>query len=69
MNVHYRAGSEFFYYFALLMRTKVCDFRIIPQAVSVRYGLAVGATCAPLVLAMMYIFGSQKYFSFFFRCL
>ncbi|KAF8798387.1 DUF21-domain-containing protein [Phlegmacium glaucopus] len=29
---------------------------IIPQAVSVRYGLAVGATCAPLVLAMMYIF-------------
>jgi metal transporter CNNM len=29
---------------------------IIPQAVSVRYGLAVGAACAPLVLAMMYIF-------------
>ena len=35
-------------------------FRIIPQAVSVRYGLAVGATCAPLVLAMMYIFGLQQ---------
>lgn len=36
------------------------DLRIIPQAVSVRYGLAVGATCAPLVLVMMYIFGSQN---------
>ena len=33
-------------------------FRIIPQAVSVRYGLAVGARCVPLVLAMMYILGS-----------
>lgn len=32
------------------------DFRIIPQAVSVRYGLAIGARCAPLVLATMYIF-------------
>jgi len=32
-------------------------FRIIPQAVSVRYGLAVGARCVPLVLAMMYILG------------
>ncbi|KAF8168559.1 hypothetical protein B0H34DRAFT_64283 [Crassisporium funariophilum] len=29
---------------------------IIPQAVSVRYGLSVGATCAPLVLGMMYLF-------------
>ncbi|KAF8870596.1 hypothetical protein CPB84DRAFT_1801877 [Gymnopilus junonius] len=29
---------------------------IIPQAVSVRYGLAVGATCAPLVLGLMYLF-------------
>jgi len=28
---------------------------IIPQAVSVRHGLAVGARCAPFVLAMMYI--------------
>jgi len=28
---------------------------IIPQAVSVHYGLSVGATCAPLVLGMMYI--------------
>lgn len=29
---------------------------IIPQAVSVRYGLSIGATFAPLVLALMYIF-------------
>lgn len=29
---------------------------IIPQAVSVRYGLSIGATCAPVVLGMMYIF-------------
>ncbi|KAF9475344.1 DUF21-domain-containing protein [Pholiota conissans] len=29
---------------------------IIPQAISVRYGLSVGATCAPLVLGMMYLF-------------
>ncbi|KDR70057.1 hypothetical protein GALMADRAFT_230380 [Galerina marginata CBS 339.88] len=28
---------------------------IIPQAVSVRYGLSIGATCVPLVLGMMYI--------------
>ena len=36
------------------------EFRIIPQAVSVRYGLAVGAQCAPLVLAMMYILCSSS---------
>lgn len=29
---------------------------IIPQAASVRYGLAIGARCAPLVLFMMYLF-------------
>ncbi|EIM91873.1 DUF21-domain-containing protein [Stereum hirsutum FP-91666 SS1] len=29
---------------------------VIPQAVSVRYGLSIGAKCAPFVLAMMYIF-------------
>lgn len=33
-------------------------FRVIPQAVSVRYGLGIGARCVPLVLAMMYILGS-----------
>ena len=31
--------------------------RIIPQAVSVRYGLAIGAKCAPVVLTLMYLFG------------
>ncbi|KXN92794.1 hypothetical protein AN958_04721 [Leucoagaricus sp. SymC.cos] len=31
-------------------------FGVIPQAVSVRYGLSIGATCAPLVLGMMYLF-------------
>ncbi|TFK38807.1 hypothetical protein BDQ12DRAFT_683387 [Crucibulum laeve] len=34
---------------------------IIPQAISVRYGLAVGATCAPLVLGMMYLFSPIAY--------
>lgn len=29
---------------------------IIPQAVSVRYGLAIGARCAPFVLCLMYLF-------------
>ncbi|KAI0809194.1 hypothetical protein BC629DRAFT_1580488 [Irpex lacteus] len=29
---------------------------IIPQAVSVRYGLSIGAKCAPIVLGMMYLF-------------
>ncbi|KAI0089975.1 hypothetical protein BDY19DRAFT_941710 [Irpex rosettiformis] len=29
---------------------------IIPQAVSVRYGLAIGAKCAPIVLGLMYFF-------------
>jgi metal transporter CNNM len=33
--------------------------RIIPQAVSVRYGLFVGATCAPFVLIVMYILGES----------
>ncbi|KAH9487417.1 hypothetical protein JR316_0001492 [Psilocybe cubensis] len=29
--------------------------RIIPQAVSVRYGLSIGAKCAPFVLGMMFL--------------
>ncbi|KAI5885072.1 DUF21-domain-containing protein [Schizophyllum commune H4-8] len=29
---------------------------VIPQALSVRYGLAIGAACAPFVLCLMYIF-------------
>ncbi|KAJ6595940.1 hypothetical protein B0H10DRAFT_770697 [Mycena sp. CBHHK59/15] len=28
--------------------------RIIPQALSVRYGLSIGAACAPVVLALMF---------------
>jgi hypothetical protein len=30
--------------------------RIIPQALSVRYGLGIGAACAPFVLGLMYLF-------------
>ena len=37
--------------------------RIIPQAVSVRYGLAIGARCVPVVLALMYFFGVHSLFS------
>lgn len=29
---------------------------VIPQALSVRYGLSIGAACAPVVLCLMYIF-------------
>ncbi|TCD71384.1 hypothetical protein EIP91_010090 [Steccherinum ochraceum] len=36
--------------------TMIVIFGIIPQAVSVRYGLAIGAKCAPVVLGMMYLF-------------
>ncbi|KAF9221277.1 DUF21-domain-containing protein [Gyrodon lividus] len=34
---------------------------IIPQAVSVRYGLAIGAKCAPFVLGLMYLFAPIAY--------
>ncbi|KAG1739572.1 hypothetical protein EDB19DRAFT_1710872 [Suillus lakei] len=34
---------------------------IIPQAVSVRYGLAIGARCAPFVLCLMYLFAPIAY--------
>ncbi|KAJ8594393.1 DUF21-domain-containing protein [Rhizopogon salebrosus TDB-379] len=34
---------------------------IIPQAVSVRYGLAIGARCAPFVLTLMYLFAPVAY--------
>jgi metal transporter CNNM len=33
--------------------------RIIPQAVSVRYGLSIGARCSSIVLALMYFFGQS----------
>jgi metal transporter CNNM len=32
--------------------------RVIPQAVCARYGLAIGARCAPFVLFLMYILGA-----------
>ncbi|KAF8959833.1 hypothetical protein BDZ97DRAFT_1836104 [Flammula alnicola] len=35
--------------------TAIVIFGIIPQAVSVRYGLSIGARCAPFVLGLMYI--------------
>ncbi|KAF8798398.1 DUF21-domain-containing protein [Phlegmacium glaucopus] len=35
--------------------TAIVIFGIIPQAVSVHYGLCIGAKCVPLVLGMMYI--------------
>ncbi|KAK0189383.1 hemolysin [Armillaria mellea] len=36
-------------------------FGIIPQSLSVRYGLSIGAACTPLVLALMYIFAPVAY--------
>ncbi|KAK0216343.1 DUF21-domain-containing protein [Armillaria fumosa] len=36
-------------------------YRIIPQSLSVRYGLSIGAACTPLVLALMYIFAPVAY--------
>ncbi|KAJ7776549.1 hypothetical protein DFH07DRAFT_951680 [Mycena maculata] len=35
--------------------------RIIPQAFSVRYGLSIGAACAPLVLFVMYLLSPVAY--------
>ncbi|KAF5313214.1 hypothetical protein D9619_003722 [Psilocybe cf. subviscida] len=35
--------------------TAIVIFGVIPQAVCVRYGLHIGATCAPLVLLMMFV--------------
>ncbi|KAF8990289.1 DUF21-domain-containing protein [Cyathus striatus] len=34
---------------------------IIPQALSVRYGLSIGAACSPFVLGMMYLFSPIAY--------
>ncbi|KAF9475347.1 DUF21-domain-containing protein [Pholiota conissans] len=51
-------------YIAIAISTTAIDYsranailrrRVIPQAISVRYGLAIGATCAPFVLVLMYI--------------
>ncbi|KAG2358635.1 hypothetical protein BDR07DRAFT_1379273 [Suillus spraguei] len=35
--------------------------RVIPQAVCARYGLAIGARCAPFVLLLMYLFAPVAY--------
>ncbi|TBU30759.1 hypothetical protein BD311DRAFT_863763 [Dichomitus squalens] len=40
----------------VISTTMIVIFGIIPQAVSVRYGLSVGASCTPIVLTMMYLF-------------
>ncbi|KAI0311120.1 hypothetical protein OF83DRAFT_1177879 [Amylostereum chailletii] len=40
----------------VISTTMIVIFGVIPQAVSVRYGLSIGATCAPAVLACMYLF-------------
>ncbi|KAH9891187.1 hypothetical protein C8Q73DRAFT_792624 [Cubamyces lactineus] len=40
----------------VISTTMIVIFGIIPQAVSVRYGLSIGASCAPIVLGMMYLF-------------
>lgn len=37
---------------------------VIPQSICVRYGLSIGGTCAPFVLAMMYISGKSCLFEF-----
>ncbi|KAJ7776548.1 hypothetical protein DFH07DRAFT_951679 [Mycena maculata] len=39
----------------------LANSEIIPQALSVRYGLSIGAACAPLVLFMMYLFAPIAY--------
>ncbi|KAK0448437.1 uncharacterized protein EV420DRAFT_1566762 [Desarmillaria tabescens] len=39
-----------------LSTTAIVIFGIIPQSLSVRYGLAIGAACTPFVLLLMYIF-------------
>ncbi|KAJ8520651.1 hypothetical protein ONZ45_g2570 [Pleurotus djamor] len=36
--------------------TAIVIFGVIPQALSVRYGLSIGAACTPIVLVMMWIF-------------
>ncbi|KAJ7750777.1 hypothetical protein B0H16DRAFT_1549057 [Mycena metata] len=44
-----------------LSTTAIVIFGIIPQAVSVRYGLSIGAACAPFVLLLMYLFAPIAY--------
>ncbi|KAJ7615383.1 hypothetical protein FB45DRAFT_935569 [Roridomyces roridus] len=44
-----------------LSTVSIVVFGIIPQAVSVRYGLSIGALFAPFVLALMYLLGLLAY--------
>lgn len=44
-----------------LPRSPASKPRIIPQAVSVRYGLSIGAACAPFVLFLMYLLAPIAY--------
>ncbi|KAG2135098.1 hypothetical protein DEU56DRAFT_807792 [Suillus clintonianus] len=45
----------------LISTTAIVIFGIIPQAASVRYGLSIGARCAPFVLCLMYLFAPVAY--------
>ncbi|KAI6020942.1 hypothetical protein BKA83DRAFT_4292960 [Pisolithus microcarpus] len=45
----------------VISTTAIVIFGIIPQAICVRYGLAIGARCAPFVLGLMYIFSPIAY--------
>ncbi|KAJ7032950.1 hypothetical protein C8F04DRAFT_1356263 [Mycena alexandri] len=46
---------------AVALSTTAIGKQIIPQAVSVRYGLSIGAACAPFVLFLMYLFSPVAY--------
>ncbi|GBE79332.1 DUF21-domain-containing protein [Sparassis crispa] len=45
----------------IISTTTIVIFGIIPQAVCVRYGLSIGAKCAPMVLVMMYLLAPVAY--------
>ncbi|KAH9172890.1 hypothetical protein EDB89DRAFT_1962930 [Lactarius sanguifluus] len=43
----------------VISTTMIVIFGIIPQAVSVRHGLSIGARCVPVVLILMYFFAPR----------
>ncbi|KAF5320299.1 hypothetical protein D9611_011374 [Ephemerocybe angulata] len=45
----------------IISTAAIVVFGIIPQALSVRYGLSIGAACAPLVIGLMYIMAPVAY--------
>ncbi|KAJ3877619.1 hypothetical protein F5051DRAFT_407942 [Lentinula edodes] len=45
----------------VISTTAIVIFGIIPQAASVRFGLSIGARCAPFVLALMWIMSPIAY--------